>query len=222
MCLLAKIVRKTRKRRRIELSKEMSTTLVPTNITIDTIQESLQNITNQHKEVGKIETPKGLVKKKMGFDYVELSYMKKIANEQFPGWSWKIIKSEALGTAAYVVHGRLKWVDNGLWREGDMVAAHRIQTKRNSEEFVEIGNDIKSANTDCMKKAFNVYMDIAADVYRSDDPSLDDTQIADLESVSLSVSDEQYKKVKSLIEDGTINSGNYKASLSKLERLANG
>jgi hypothetical protein len=200
----------------------MSTTLVPTNITIDTIQESLQNITNQHKEVGKIETPKGLVKKKMGFDYVELSYMKKIANEQFPGWSWKIIKSEALGTAAYVVHGRLKWVDNGLWREGDMVAAHRIQTKRNSEEFVEIGNDIKSANTDCMKKAFNVYMDIAADVYRSDDPSLDDTQIADLESVSLSVSDEQYKKVKSLIEDGTINSGNYKASLSKLERLANG
>ena len=222
MCLLAKIVRKTRKRRRIELSKEMSTTLVPTNITIDTIQESLQNITNQHKEVGKIETPKGLVKKKMGFDYVELSYMKKIANEQFPGWSWKIIKSEALGTAAYVVHGRLKWVDNGLWREGDMVAAHRIQTKRNSEEFVEIGNDIKSANTDCMKKAFNVYMDIAADVYRSDDPSLDDTQIADLESVSLSVSDEQYKKVKSLIEDGTINSGNYKASLAKLERLANG
>jgi hypothetical protein len=200
----------------------MSTTLVPTNITIDTIQESLQNITNQHKEVGKIETPKGLVKKKMGFDYVELSYMKKIANEQFPGWSWKIIKSEALGTAAYVVHGRLKWVDNGLWREGDMVAAHRIQTKRNTEEFVEIGNDIKSANTDCMKKAFNVYMDIAADVYRSDDPSLDDTQIADLESVSLSVSDEQYKKVKSLIEDGTINSGNYKASLSKLERLANG
>ena len=204
------------------MSKEMSTTLVPTNITIDTIQESLQNITNQHKEVGKIETPKGLVKKKMGFDYVELSYMKKIANEQFPGWSWKIIKSEALGTAAYVVHGRLKWVDNGLWREGDMVAAHRIQTKRNTEEFVEIGNDIKSANTDCMKKAFNVYMDIAADVYRSDDPSLDDTQIADLESVSLSVSDEQYKKVKSLIEDGTINSGNYKASLAKLERLANG
>jgi hypothetical protein len=200
----------------------MSTTLVPTNITIDTIQESLQNITNQHKEVGKIETPKGLVKKKMGFDYVELSYMKKIANEQFPGWSWKIIKSEALGTAAYVVHGRLKWVDNGLWREGDMVAAHRIQTKRGSTEFVEIGNDIKSANTDCLKKAFNVYMDIAADVYRSDDPSLDDTQIADLESVSLSVSDEQYKKVKSLIEDGTINSGNYKASLSKLERLANG
>jgi hypothetical protein len=198
----------------------MSTTLVPTNITIDTIQESLQNITNQHKEVGKIETPKGLVKKKMGFDYVELSYMKKIANEQFPGWSWTIINAEALGTAAYVVHGRLKWVDNGLWREGDMVAAHRIQTKRNSDEFVEIGNDIKSANTDCMKKAFNVYMDIAADVYRSDDPTLDDEKIEKLKSVAMRVSEEQFNKVQIFIEDGTINSGNYKGSLAKLERLA--
>jgi len=200
----------------------MANDLALTNVNLDMIQDSLKNITNQHKDVGKIETPKGLVKKKMGFDYVELSYMKKIANEQFPGWSWTIIKSEALGTAAYVVHGRLRWLDNGLWRDGDMVAAHRIQTKRGSEEFVEIGNDIKSANTDCMKKAFNVYMDIAADVYRSDDPTLDDEQAANLTSVALSVDDEQFEKVKSLIENGTINSGNYKASLAKLERLANG
>lgn len=200
----------------------MANDLALTNVNLDIIQDSLKNITNQHKDVGKIETPKGLVKKKMGFDYVELSYMKKIANEQFPGWSWTIIKSEALGTAAYVVHGRLRWLDNGLWRDGDMVAAHRIQTKRGSEEFVEIGNDIKSANTDCMKKAFNVYMDIAADVYRSDDPTLDDEQAANLTSVALSVDDEQFEKVKSLIENGTINSGNYKASLAKLERLANG
>ena len=191
------------------------------NVGLEMVQDSLLNITTQHKVIGKIETPKGLVKKKMGFDYVELSYMKKIANEQFPGWSWTIVKSEALGAAAYVVHGRLKWLDNGLWREGDMVAAHRIQTKRGSTEFVEVGNDIKSANTDCMKKAFNVYMDIAADVYRSDDPSLDDEQADSLKSVALSVDDEQFEKVKSLIENGTINSGNYKASLAKLERLAN-
>jgi hypothetical protein len=198
----------------------MAKDLTVNSINLDIITESLDNITNQHKEIGKIETPKGLVKKKMGFDYVELSYMKKIANEQFPGWSWTIINAEALGVAAYVVHGRLKWFDNGLWREGDMVAAHRIQTKRGSTEFVEIGNDIKSANTDCMKKAFNVYMDIAADVYRSDDPTLDDEQAANLTSVALSVDNEQFEKVKSLIENGTINSGNYKASLAKLERLA--
>lgn len=190
------------------------------DIGLDVIQDSLKGITEHHKEVGRIETPKGLVKKKMGFDYVELSYMKKIANEQFPGWSWTIIDTEALGTAAYVVHGRLKWFDNGLWREGDMVAAHRIQTKRGSTEFVEIGNDIKSANTDCLKKAFNVYMDIAADVYRSDDPSLDDDQIDELKSIALRVSEEQFNKVQIFVEDGTINSGNYKASKAKLERLA--
>ena len=200
----------------------MANELALTNVNLDMIQDSLSNITNQHKNIGKIETPKGLVKKKMGFDYVELSYMKKIANEQFPGWSWTIIKSEALGVAAYVVHGRLRWLDNGLWRDGDMVAAHRIQTKRGSDEFVEIGNDVKSANTDCMKKAFNVYMDIAADVYRSDDPTLNDEQASEVLSIALSVDDEQYKKVKSLIENGTINTGNYKASKAKLERLANG
>ena len=198
----------------------MAKELALTNVNLDMIQDSLSNITNQHKAIGKRVTPKGLVKKKMGFDYVELSYMKKIANEEFPGWSWTIIKSEALGVAAYVVHGRLRWLDNGLWRDGDMVAAHRIQTKRGSDEFVEIGNDIKAANTDCMKKAFNIYMDIAADVYRSDDPTLDDEQAANLTSVALSIDDEQFEKVKSLIENGTINSGNYKASLAKLERLA--
>ena len=145
-------------------------------LSLDTVNESLIKITNQHKKIGKIQTPKGLVKKKQGFDYVELGYMKSVANEQFPGWSWNIIKSEALGSNAYVVHGRLKWLDNGLWREGDMVAAHRIQTKVGTDTFVDIGNDIKSANTDCMKKALNVYMDIAADVYRSEDPNLDDKQ----------------------------------------------
>ena len=72
------------------------------------IKESLNNMTKHHRTVGKIQTPKGLVKKRQGFDYVELSYMKSIANEQFPGWSWTIINSEALGGAAYVVHGRLK------------------------------------------------------------------------------------------------------------------
>ena len=60
------------------------------------IKESLNNMTKHHRTVGKIQTPKGLVKKRQGFDYVELSYMKSIANEQFPGWSWTIINSEAL------------------------------------------------------------------------------------------------------------------------------
>ena len=189
-------------------------------LSLDIVNESLGKITKQHKAIGKIETPKGLVKKKQGFDYVELSYMKSVANEQFPGWSWNIIKGEALGSNAYVVHGRLKWLDNGLWREGDMVAAHRIQTKRGTDEFVDIGNDIKSANTDCMKKALNVYMDIAADVYRSEDPTLDDEQYEKLMKTSKKIGIDTQLVISKKIDNGEINANNYKASLAKLERMA--
>ena len=189
-------------------------------LSLDVVNESLEKITVQHKKIGKIETPKGLVKKKQGFDYVELSYMKSIANEQFPGWSWNIIKGEALGSNAYVVHGRLKWLDNGLWREGDMVAAHRIQTKRGTDEFVDIGNDIKSANTDCMKKALNVYMDIAADVYRSEDPTLDDSQYENLMEKASKIDKDTEFTIAKKIESQEINTSNYKAALAKLERLS--
>ena len=200
---------------------ESMMTLENGQLSVETINRQLSKITKQHKEIGKIETPKGLVKKKQGFDYVELSYMKNIANEQFPGWSWTIVKGDALGSNAYVVHGRLKWFDNGLWREGDMVAAHRIQTKRGSEnEFVDIGNDIKAANTDCMKKALNVYMDIAADVYRSEDPALDDNQYENLMELAKKINKDTELTIAKGIANSEINTSNYKASIAKLERLA--
>lgn len=196
----------------------MDDKLALADINLDVIQDSLQKITLHQKKVSKIKTPKGYVKKKQGFDYVELSYMKSVANEQYPGWSWTIINSEAMGTAAYLVHGRLKWFDNGIWREGDMVAAHRIQTKKGTTDFVEIGNDVKSANTDCMKKAFNVYMNIAADVYRSEDPELSDEQIDTLRNLADKAG--IYDEINDKMIDGVINNLNYKASKSKLERLA--
>jgi len=199
----------------------MSESIMPMDdkgtLSIGLIKESLREITKQHKNVSKIVTPKGFVKQKLGFDYVEISYMKSIANEQFPGWSWTIIKGEALADYAYVVHGRLKWFDNGVWREGDMVAAHRIQKKKGSTEYVDIGNDIKSANTDTMKKAFNVYMDIAADVYRSEDPTLSDQQIETI--LNLADKAQMTDEITAKIEEMTINTGNYKASVAKLKRL---
>ena len=125
--------------------------------TLDAVNKVRKSITKKHKSVSNISTPKPFVKKKMGLDYVEYSYMREIADKEYPGWGWTIINTETLGSEAYVVHGRLKWYDEGIWREGDMTAAHRIQKKRGTGEFVDIGNDIKSANTDCIKKAFNFY-----------------------------------------------------------------
>ena len=176
-------------------------------------------VIKKHKKVSNIPTPKAFIKKKMGMDYVEYSTMRDVADKEYPGWSWTIISSESLGSEAYVVHGRLKWYDCGVWREGDMVAAHRIQKKKGTTEFVDVGNDIKSANTDCIKKALNQYMNICDDVYKNqvDDPELNDDQIETLRQLAIKA--QITEKVMGQIKNGEVNSLNYKASKAKLERM---
>jgi hypothetical protein len=183
----------------------------------DTIRKA---ITKKHDRVSKIKTPKPFIKKKMGLDYVEIGYMRKIADEHFPGWSWTVQKTENLGSEAYVVHGRLKWYDEGIWREGDMVAAHRIQKKRGTNEFVDIGNDIKASNTDCMKKAFQMYMNIADDVYRNqvEDLTLTDVQKNDILVIASELGEGKMDQIHTLIKDQAINNANYNSSKLKLER----
>jgi hypothetical protein len=177
-------------------------------------------ITIKHKKVSDMSTPKPFVKKKMGMDYVEFSYMREIADKEYPGWSWTIEKTENLGSEAYVVQGRLKWYDEGIWRTGDMVAAHRIQKKRGTNEFVDIGNDIKSSNTDCIKKAFNFYLNIADDVYRNqvDDIELSDDQKNDILVLAGEISEEKLSQIHDLIKDQSINTANYNASVARLTR----
>ena len=184
------------------------------------VNQMRKAITDKHKSVSNIATPKPFVKKKMGMDYVEYSYMREVADKEFPGWSWIIVKTENLGSEAYVIHGRLKWYDEGIWREGDMTAAHRIQKKRGTNEFVDIGNDIKAANTDCIKKAFNFYLNIADDVYRNqvEDMELSDEQKNDILILAADVSDERVSQIHDLIKEQSIHTANYSASFSKLER----
>ena len=189
---------------------------------LNIINESLKMITEKHKKVSSITTPTPYIKKKMGMDYVEYSYMREIADKEYPGWSWTIINTENLGSEAFVIHGRLKWFDSGVWRKGDMTAAHRIQKKRGTDEFVDIGNDVKAANTDCIKKAFNMYLNIADDVYRNqvDDVELTDDEKEELLLAAGSISDEILGKVKLKIDNLEIHKGNYKSSLAKLSRLS--
>ena len=177
-------------------------------------------ITEKHKKVSGMATPKPFVKKKMGMDYVEYSYMREIADKEYPGWSWTIQKTEVLGSEAFVVQGRLKWYDEGIWREADMVAAHRIQKKRGTNEFVDIGNDVKASNTDCIKKAFNMYLNIADDVYSNqvDDMELSDDQKNDILILAAEINEERLSQIHELIKDQTIHTANYKASYAKLKR----
>ena len=179
-------------------------------------------ITNKHLYVSNRKTPKAHWKKKMGMDYVEYSVMRDIADKEYPGWSWTIINTENLGSEAYVVHGRLKWFDEGIWRLGDMVAAHRIQKKRGIDGFVDIGNDIKASNTDCIKKAFNMYLNICDDVYRNqvEDFELNDEQKNEIIIFAQRISNEKREQITQLVKDQVIHNGNYKSSLAKLQREA--
>lgn len=202
------------------MSKEM---MLTDTSSINVINDALKAITDKHKKVSKIATPSPYIKKKMGMEYVEYSYMREVADKEYPGWSWTIINTENLGSEAFVVHGRLKWFDSGVWREGDMTAAHRIQKKRGTSEFVDIGNDIKASNTDCIKKAFNMYLNIADDVYRNqvDDYELSDDEKDEMLLAAGSISDNKLKQITDLINDMVIHKGNYKSSMAKLLREAN-
>jgi len=198
-------------------------TIVTTdNQDLATINDIRKLITSKHKQVSDKKTPKPFIKKKMGMDYVEYSVMRDIADKEYAGWSWTIINTEVLGSEAFVVHGRLKWYDEGIWREGDMTAAHRIQKKRGTNEFVDIGNDVKSANTDCIKKAFNMYLNICDDVYRNqiEDLSLTKEQKDTIIEVSSMVSDTRFNEITEMVKEQTIHLGNYASSLLKLEREA--
>jgi hypothetical protein len=147
--------------------------------------------------------------------------MRDLADKFYPGWSWTIIKCAALGSEAYEVHGRLKWFDNGIWREGDCVAAHRIQKKRNSDEFVDVGNDLKAANTDTIKKAFNMYMNIADDIYRNqiDEYELESSQIQQLLDLAGNIDDDTQTVIAEKIDTRAINSYNFEQSLDKLKEM---
>ena len=183
------------------------------------------SITEHHKTVSNIDTPKFFVKNKMGADYVEYSYMREVADKHYPGWSWNIIKSDALGSEAYVVQGRLRWFDNGIWREGDAVAAHRVQTKRDGNGFVDIGNDIKAANTDAIKKAFNMYMNIADDVYRNrvEDLTLTEDEIESIMTSAEYIQDSETRdKIANSIKRGEILKTDYKKVMNYIEKIKKG
>ncbi len=178
-------------------------------------------IRNLHDKVSMEDTPRSFIKNKMGVDYVEVGYMKKMADKHYPGWSWTIIRTETLGSEAFMVHGRLKWFEGGIWREGDMTAAHRIMKKRGSNEFVDVGNDIKSANTDCIKKAFNMYLNIADDVYRNrvEDTSLSQEEIDFLYKQMEGLNEEWKEKISLSIEDGNIEKGDIDKVVAKIELI---
>ena len=134
-------------------------------------------------------------------------------------WSWEILKYETLGDKAIVVHGRLKIMDEGVPRSFDSVAAHRIAVSRSGSGYVDLGNDLKAANSDAFKVAVNRLCNVADDVYRKQyiDKSITEEQYNKLLSMMSQLDVEDAEKVESALIGGKINKDNYDKVLSKLK-----
>ena len=196
--------------------------LMPTEKTILDMQMSAEldaNIYDKHQYVSEMRTPVDQIKSRSGFDYVDEGYMRWCLNKNFPIWSWEIIKYETLGDKVIVVHGRLKVMDEGVPRSFDSVAAHRIAVSRSGGGYVDLGNDLKAANSDAFKVAVNRLCNVADDVYRKQyiDKSITEEQYNKLLSMMSQLDVEDAEKVESALIGGKINKDNYDKVLSKLK-----
>lgn len=172
----------------------------------------------KHQKVSETPTPSDVVKSKNGFDYVDEGYMRWRLNKHYPIWSWEVVKYETLGDKAIVVHGRLKIMDEGVPRSFDAVAAHRIAVARSGSGYVDLGNDLKAANSDAFKVAVNRLCNVADDVYRKQyiDKTLDEGQYNSVMNAIAELDKKEADQVYSALQSGKINQDNYDKVMSKL------
>ena len=196
--------------------EENQITEVNHNGSLVEVEDVLQS---KHDFVSNIPTPKVFVKDKGGFDYVDEAYMRNQLNSHYPIWKWEIIKYEFIGDKVISLHGRLTIMDHGIERHFDSVAAHRIAS--NQKGYVDLGNDLKAANCDCFKVAVNRLCNIADDVYRIviPDLALSDEQKEAINNACDGIDHITIGKVTEGINNLSINSTNYEATIKRLEQL---
>lgn len=172
----------------------------------------------KHQNVSEEPTPQDVVKSRNGFDYVDEGYMRWRLNQHYPIWSWEVIKYETLGDKAIVVHGRLKIIDEGVPRSFDSVAAHRIAQARSGAGYVDLGNDLKAANSDAFKVAVNRLCNVADDVYRKQyiDKTLSQNQYDKLLLIMSQLDMDSATKVEAALASGKITTDNYEKVVAKL------
>ncbi len=139
---------------------------------------------NFYKNISKEKTPqvdgngKKIIGKKGNFDYIDVGYMVICLDKYFPGWSWEMAAPiQFLGTEWVVAQGILSIIDEKLlafkinppYRKFYGVNAkaitYRRETKHTIENIVDVGNDVKIANTEAFKVALNRLTHIGDDIY---------------------------------------------------------
>ena len=183
-------------------------------------KDLFNNIRKNHKVISdEITPPPYIENREDGFDYVDEGYMRGQLNKHFPIWSWEIKKYEVLGDVEIIVQGRLTIIDEGLPRYFDAIASHRIA--KNQKGYVNISNNLKSANTDAFKVAVNRLCNIADDVYRKQlkDYTLSKDQIDKLVKEVDGLDGDTILKIESGIEDMTIHAENFDKVINKIKKM---
>jgi hypothetical protein len=102
------------------------------------------------------------------WDYVSGGYVKKVLNIMF-GWDWDFeIISELVQDGEAIVKGKLTVRTNGKTIVKTQYGNKDIICKKGTNTPLSLGNDLKSAATDCLKKCA-AELGIAADIYNKMD-----------------------------------------------------
>lgn len=132
------------------------------------------------------KTPEKYLKKRPAkgggdWDYVSGGYVKKCLNLMF-GWNWSFeIMEQLVMHGEAIVKGKLSVTSNGVtivkMQFGNKDIAYKNEyykdengksVSRKSDTPLSIGNDLKAAATDCLKKCASE-LGIAADVYNKEE-----------------------------------------------------
>jgi hypothetical protein len=116
---------------------------------------------------------------KMGYRYIWEPYMRDRLDYYFPGWSWEMAAPIQILDRHWVIfQGTLTIIDPSLLvfgirppvRKFYGTDAHRVSFKQGEtpsyDSMVDLGNDIKAANTDALKVAINRLCHIGDDIYK--------------------------------------------------------
>jgi len=104
------------------------------------------------------------------WDYVTSGYVKKVLNLMF-GWDWDFeIISEIIQLEAkqVIVKGKLVCRTNGRVITKMQYGRQDVKFRKGTSEPLDLGNDMKGAASDCLKKCASE-LGIAADIYNKEE-----------------------------------------------------
>jgi acylphosphatase len=104
------------------------------------------------------------------WEYVTAGYVKKILNLMF-GWDWDFeILSEIINIEArqVIVKGKLTCRSNGMTIVKMQYGRQDLKFRKGTLEPLDLGNDMKGAASDCLKKCASE-LGVAADIYNKEE-----------------------------------------------------